>query len=69
MLDILLNSRLVNKYLKKALERYLNKDLGDDMRVVVHDLTIIERNGYFSANVDADIDITKEAAKQIIMKQ
>ena len=66
MFDILLNNKLVNRYLKKALERYLNKDLGDEARIVVNDLQIEDQGGFFSARIEANFDITKDAAKQII---
>ena len=66
LLEKLLNRGLVNMYLKKSIERYLNRDLTDDARVVVSKVNVIEQNGYFSAKIEANVDITKEAAMAII---
>ena len=53
-------------YLKRSVERYLNRDLADDARVVVSRVNVVEQDGYFSASIEANVDITKEAALAII---
>ena len=66
ILEKLLNRGLVNMYLKRSVERYLNRDLADDARVVVSKVNVVEQDGYFSASIEANVDITKEAALAII---
>jgi hypothetical protein len=66
LMEMLLNTRLVNSYLKKSVERYLNKDLTDEARVIVDKINVTEENGYFSARIEANVDITKEAAKALM---
>lgn len=66
MFERLLNSWLPNTYLKKVIERYLNNSVGDEGQVVVNKLSIIDQGGYFSARIEADVDITKEGVNRII---
>lgn len=66
LMKMLLNSRLANWYMKKSLERYLNRNLNEETRVIVNKINVIEENGYFSASIEANVDITKEAAKALL---
>lgn len=66
LFKLLLNTGLLNSYLKGAIERYLNETLGSGVFVIVNKVNAIEEEGRFRARIDANVDITKEAAKDML---
>lgn len=66
LFKLLLNTGLLNSYLKGAIERYLNETLDSGIFVIVNKVNAIEEEGRFRARIDANVDITKEAAKDML---
>lgn len=66
MFKFLIGNKLANTLIKKLVEKYLVKKLGDDTNVSIDKFVIEENNGRLALSINANIDISVETAENII---
>lgn len=66
MIKIALTNKIVNALAKKLVAKMLVKKLGTDGKVVINELSAIESEGRIKLRVNAEIDMSSEAAESLI---
>lgn len=66
MFKFLIGNKLANTLIKKLVEKYLVKKLGNDTNVSIDKFVIEENNGRLVLSINANIDISVEIAENII---
>lgn len=66
MIKIALTNKIVNALAKKLVAKMLAKKLGTDGKVVINELSAIESEGRIKLRVNAEIDMSSEAAESLI---
>lgn len=66
MIKIALTNRLVNALAKKIAAKMLAKKLGVDGKVIINELSAVENDGRFKLRINAELDISSDAAESLI---
>ena len=66
MIKIALTNKLVNALTRKVISKVLAKKLGDDAKVVINELSAVEENGRVKVILNAQLDLSNEAAEKLI---
>lgn len=66
MIKIALTNRLVNALAKKIVAKMLAKKLGVDGKVIINELSAVENDGRVRLRINAELDISSEAAESLI---
>ncbi len=66
MIKIALTNRLVNALAKKIAAKMLAKKLGVDGKIIINELSAIENDGRVKLKINAELDISSEAAESLI---
>ena len=66
MLKIALTNRLVNAIVKKLMERYFKKRLGDDAKISINELSAEEKDGRVKLKINAELDLSTLSADLFI---
>lgn len=66
MIKIALTNRLVNALAKKIVAKMLAKKLGVDGKVIINELSAVENDGRVKLRINAELDISSEAAESLI---
>lgn len=66
MLKFALTNKLVGGIVKKIVARFLSRRLGEDARVLINDLYLVETDGRVKMKIDAEVDMSSEAAMEFI---
>ena len=66
MIKLALTNKLVNALAKKILSKVLAKKLGVDSKVTINELSAIEQDGRVKLRINAELDISSEAAESLI---
>lgn len=66
MIKIALTNRLVNALAKKIVAKMLAKKLGIDGKVIINELSAVENDGRVKLRINAELDISSEAAESLI---
>lgn len=66
MIKIALTNRLVNALAKKIVAKMLAKKLGVDGKVIINELSAVENDGRVKLRINAELDISSDAAESLI---
>ena len=66
MIKIALTNGLVNALAKKIVAKMLAKKLGVDGKVIINELSAVENDGRVRLRINAELDISSEAAESLI---
>lgn len=66
MIKLALTNKLVNTLTKKLVAKFLAKKLGIDGKVTINELFAIENEGRIKIKINAELDISSEAAEALI---
>lgn len=66
MIKIALTNRLVNALMKKIVAKMLAKKLGVDGKVIINELSAVENDGRVRLRINAELDISSDAAESLI---
>lgn len=66
MIKLALTNKFVNVLAKKLVAKFLAKKIGTDGNVVINELYAIEQDGRLKIKINAELDISNEAAESII---
>ena len=66
MIKIALTNRLVNALVKKIAAKMLAKKLGVDGKVIINELCAVENDGRIKLKINAELDISSDAAESLI---
>ena len=66
MIKIALTNRLVNALAKKIVAKMLAKKLGVDGKVIINELSAVENDGRVRLRINAELDISSDAAESLI---
>ena len=66
MIKFALTNKLVNAIAKKLVAKYLAKKIGVDGKVTINELYAVENEGRVKLKINAELDISSEAAESII---
>lgn len=66
MIKIALTNRLVNALTKKIVAKMLAKKLGVDSKVIINELSAVENDGRVKLRINAELDISSDAAESLI---
>ena len=66
MLKIALTNKLINALFNKLVGKFLAKKLGVDGNVTINELYAVEADGRVKVKIDAELDISSEAAEALI---
>lgn len=66
MIKLALTNRLVNALAKKLAAKYLAKKLGVDSKVTINELSAVETDGRVKLKINAELDISSDAAESLI---
>ena len=66
MIKFALTNKLANAVTKKLISKFLAKKLGTDGKVIINELYAVENEGRVKLKINAELDISSEAAESII---
>ena len=66
MIKLALTNKLVNALAKKLIAKFLAKKIGVDGKVTINELYAVENEGRVKIKIDAELDISSEAAESLI---
>lgn len=66
MIKLALTNKLVNAIAKKLVGKFLAKKIGTDGNVVINELYAVESEGRIKLKINAELDISSEAAESLI---
>lgn len=66
MLKFALTNRLVGGIIKKVVAKFLSRKLGEDAEVLINDLYLVESSGRVKLKIDAEVDMSSDAAMNFI---
>lgn len=66
MIKLALTNKLVNALTKKLVAKFLAKKLGTDGKVSINELYAVEQDGKIKIKINAELEMTSEAAESLI---
>lgn len=66
MIKLALTNRFVNVLAKKLVAKFLAKKIGTDGEVVINELYAIEQDGKLKIKINAELNISSDAAESMI---